>query len=149
LSARSPGLTAILARASDKSREALSRAEDEALAWLEEVRSGARSRDRKCVTCGRGPPLEDIHVAGRRHGDLTVPQCPPCHQEFTEGQDLWDPRWQTEARTPELDEALLLLGLHDLLVLRARFTATSKVGAYLALSESIREQYARSGRKTL
>jgi hypothetical protein len=149
LSASFLDLTAILARAADKSRGALTRAEDDAQAWLEEVRSGARSQDKSCVTCGRGPPLEANHVAGRRHGDLTVPQCPPCHREFTEGQDLWDPRWQCDVRTPELDEALLLRGFHDLLAIKSRFAPPSRAGAYLSLADSLREQYARSGRKTL
>lgn len=149
MSASVPGLTAILARASEKSREAQSRAEDEAEAWLEEVRSGARSRDTECVICGRGGRLEDNHIAGRRHGGLTVPMCPPCHRRFTEGQDLWPPEWQSSKRTPDLDLALLLLGLHDILRLRARQAPRSKAGAYVSLAESLREQYALFARRTI
>lgn len=149
MSAPAPGLTAILARASEKSREALGRAEDEAAAWLEEVRSGARSHDAECVACGRGPPLQDNHVAGRRHGDLTVPNCLPCHQRFTEGQDLWDPRWGLDARSPELDDSLLIRGLVDLLRLRAEHVPIQRAGAYLALAESLREQYALAGRRSI
>lgn len=144
-----PGLTATLARASEKSREALEQAQGEAAAWLEEVRSGARSGDLECVTCGRGPPLEDNHVAGRRHGDLTVPNCVPCHQRFTESQDLWDPRWQSDERSAGLDDSLLLRGLVDLVRIRAVHVPISQLGAYLALAESLREQYARAGRRTL
>ncbi len=142
-------LTVIVSRASTKSREALSDAEDEAAAWLEAIWSGSRSNDSECVTCGRTGELQDNHLAGRRHGELTAPQCQPCHQMFTEGQDLWDPRWQNESRTPDLDEALLLRGLYDLLVLRARVVPVSRAGAYLSLAESLREQYARVARKTL
>ena len=149
MTASAPDLTAILARASDKSREALDEAEGEAEAWLEEIRSGSRSKDRECVTCGRGLPLEDNHVAGRRHGDLTVPMCPPCHRRFTEGQDLWPPEWHCSNRSPDLDLALLLLGLHDMLLLKAQQAPLSRAGAYVAFAESLREQYARVARRTI
>jgi hypothetical protein len=145
-----PGdLTAILARASEKSRKALDAAQDEAQAWLEEVRSGALTESKECVTCEAPPTLEDNHVAGQRHGNLTVPNCLRCHRRFTEGQDLWPPEWQSQERSPELDLALLLLGLHDLLLLKARYVPDSKAGAYVALAESLREQYARVARRTL
>jgi hypothetical protein len=144
LSATAPDLTAILARASEKSRKALSGAEDEAEAWLEEVRSGARSGDMECVTCGRGGDLEDNHVAGRRHGDLTVPMCSPCHRWFTERQDLWSAQWRSPLRSLDLDLTLLLLGLHDLLQLKARHVPEGSSGAYLSLAASVREQYARA-----
>jgi hypothetical protein len=149
LSSSSGDLTAILATASDRSREALAEAEDEAQAWLEEVRSGALTDTEECVTCGRGPPLQDNHVAGRRHGDLTVPNCAPCHQRFTEGQDLWPPEWQSTKRGPDLDLSLLLLGLRDLLLLRAQHVPRSSSGAYVSLAESLREQFARVARRTL
>lgn len=149
MSAASPDLTAILATASEKSRKAIDDARDEAQAWLEEVRSGALSESPVCVTCAAGPPLEDNHLAGRRHGRLTVPECLRCHRRFTEGQDLWDPRWAREGNSPTLDESLLLRGLHDLLVLKAECVPKSSSGAYLTLAESVREQYARVARRTI
>ena len=150
MSARALDQTAIFGRAAERSREALRSAEDAAAAYVEEVRSGSRSMDTACVTCERGPPLEDNHVAGRRHGDLTVPMCRGmCHPRFTESQDLWDPRWQSEERTPALDESLLLRGLVDLLLLRAEHVSKRDAGAYIALAETLREQYAVAGRKTL
>jgi hypothetical protein len=149
LSSATGDLTAILARASEKSREALARAGDEAQAWLEEVRGGILTDSETCVTCGAGPPLEDNHVAGRRHGDLTVPNCLRCHRRFTEGQDLWDPRWTAGGRSATLDESLLLRGLYDLTLLRAESIPRAASGAYFALAESLREQYARVARRTL
>lgn len=149
MSSATGDLTAILATASEKSRTALDAAQDEAQAWLEEVRSGALSASQVCVACGAGPPLEDNHVAGRRHGDLTVPNCLRCHRRFTEGQDLWDPRWGADAKSSALDESLLLRGLHDLLVLRAGSVPASRSGAYLTLAETVREQYARVARRTI
>jgi hypothetical protein len=150
LSASHPGLTAILARAAEKSREALALGEDEAQAWIEEVRSGALSDSGTCVTCERTGTLEDNHVAGRRHGDLTVPMCREvCHRRFTEGQDLWPATWQSPVRSPDLDLALLLLGLHDLLLLKAQNVPRARAGAYVALAESVREQYALIARRTL
>jgi hypothetical protein len=149
LSSTSGDLTAILARASDKSREALADAGDEAQAWLEEVRSGARSNDKECVACGSGPPLEDNHVASWRHGTLTVPMCLSDHRRFTAGQRLWDPRYQSPESIPGLDESLLLLGLCDLLLLRARHVPESEAVAFLSLADSLREQYALAARKTI
>jgi hypothetical protein len=149
VSSTSADLTAILARASEKSRQALAKGEDEAQAWLEEVRSGSLSGSAACVTCGAGPPLEDNHVAGRRHGKLTVPNCLRCHRRFTEGQDLWDPRWNLDEGSTGLDESMLLRGLYDLLALKAEHAPKSRSGAYLALAESVREQYARVARRTL
>lgn len=149
MSSAGSDLTAILARASEKSRAALSAAEDEAAAWLEAVRSGALSKVDYCVTCDGGPPLEDNHVGGRTHGDLAVPMCIPDHRRFSERQGAWDPRWTAGPRSPELDEAFPLLGLYELLLLRAERVARSKSGAYLALAESVREQYARAARRTV
>lgn len=147
MSSASGDLTAILATASDKSRTALNAAQDEARAWLEEVRSGALSHSETCVTCGREDDLEANHVAGRRHGELIVPLCAAvCHPRFTEGQDLWPAAWQSPKRSPDLDLALLLLGLHDLLLLKSRNVPDSKAGAYLSLADSVREQYARAAR---
>jgi hypothetical protein len=150
LSSATGDLTAILARASEKSREALDLAQDEAQAWLEEVQSGSLCESKQCVTCGREGALEDNHVAGHRHGELTVPMCAAvCHPRFTEGQDLWPAEWQSVKRSADLDLALLLLGLHDLLLLRARNVPEARAGAYVALAESVREQYARVARRTL
>ncbi|MFI5417722.1 MAG: hypothetical protein ACHQ2Y_02325 [Candidatus Lutacidiplasmatales archaeon] len=149
MSASAPGLTVIVSRASAKSREALSDGEDEAAAWLEAIWSGSRSNDRECVTCGRTGALQDNHLASGRHGELTVPQCQPCHQGFTEGQDLWDARWWSAVRSPELDDSLLLRGLYDLLRQRARFIPGSRRGAYLSLADYLREQYALAAARTI
>ena len=148
MSSATGDLTAILARAAEKSREALDAAQDEAQAWLEEVRSGALSDSKECVTCGAGPPLEDNHLAGQRHGDLTVPMCIPDHRRFTAGQRLWDARYHDAKRSPQLDQSMLLLGLHDLLLLRARHVADRDAGAYLSLADSLREQYALAAGRT-
>jgi hypothetical protein len=149
LSSATRDLTAILATASEKSRLALDAAQDEAQAWLEEVRSGALSESKECVACGAGPPLEDNHVAGQRHGDLTVPMCIPDHRRFTAGQRLWDPRYHESERSPQLDQSMLLLGLHDLLLIRARHVPDRDAGAYLSLADSLREQYALATGRTL
>ena len=141
LSASVPGLTASLARASEKSREAFSESENEAQAWLEETRSGARSQDKECVTCGRGPPLEDNHLAGKRHGDLTVPMCLADHRRFTAGQRLWDPRYHSSERTAELDESLLPGVSMTCCYSVARHAPDSTALAYLSLADSLREQY--------
>lgn len=145
-----PGdLTAILATASEKSRRARADSEDEAGAWLEAVRSGALSEVEFCVTCDGGPPLEDNHVAGHHHGDLTIPQCLGCHRAFTARQGAWDPRWTKGPKTPELDQAFLLLGLYELLRVRAERVPLVRAGAYLTLAEFVREQYAYAAKRTL
>jgi hypothetical protein len=79
---------------------------------------------------------------------VTASMCPPCHREFTEGQDLWPAVWQSDKRSPEVDLSLMLLGLHDMLELKAEHVPEAASGAYLALASSVREQYARVARRT-
>ncbi|MGI0132814.1 MAG: hypothetical protein ACREDK_06975 [Thermoplasmata archaeon] len=149
MSVSSPDLTTIFATVYEKSREARAEADEEAEAWLEEVRSGARSEDVVCVTSGHGGKMEGNHVAGEKHGDLVVPMCIPCHQKFSQGQKLWPSEWLDERRSPDIDMMLLLLGLHDLLILRSRHVPDHAVGAYLSLAASLSEQYQRVARRTV
>lgn len=140
-------LSGILAIACERSGERAERARGSASAFLEGARSGAFSRSRKCVLCGRSGPLEAHHIAGRRHGEQVIKVCPQCHQRLTERQDLWDPRWQSAGRSSPLDLSFLLRGYIDILEERSRFVA--EPGAYLSLATSLREQYVRIGRTTL
>jgi hypothetical protein len=115
-----PDLTLALGRVTEETRRRMDTGVGEVAAWVTWILAGAPGA-KGCVVCGSRGRRELNHVAGRRHGDLTVPMCVGCHRRFTERQDRWDGRWRGEARTPELDRALLIMGLLDLVELRTNF----------------------------
>jgi len=138
-----PDLLTITASATEAARREFEGTLDEATAWVEWLQAGAPS-PAGCVICGSLGPIEAHHVAGRRHSDLTVPACIPCHRRLTERQHGWDPRWLSETRSPELDRSLIVRGLSDLCEERGRFEP-----AYHVLAKRLRAQYARLARATI
>jgi hypothetical protein len=116
-----------------------------ASAWLVWIDSGAPDSNGTCCVCAGNHSAEEHHVAGRRHAELTVPVCVHCHRRLSERQNGWDPRWQSEGRSPALDNSLLLRGLSDLCEERAR-----KFGPeYHLLGRSLRAEYAYVARGTI
>jgi alpha/beta superfamily hydrolase len=138
-----PDLLIITASATEAARGEFEGSLDEAAAWVEWLQAGAPSAA-GCVICGSLGPTEAHHVAGRRHSDLTVPACVPCHRRLTERQYGWDPRWLSETRSPELDRSLIVRGLSDLCEERGRFET-----AHHVLAKRLRAQYATLARKTI
>lgn len=136
-----PDLTLALGRVTEETRRRLDRGVGEASAWVLWVLAGAPGA-KGCIVCGSRGKKELNHVAGRRHGDLLVPMCVCCHQRFTERQDRWDGRWLSDVRSVELDRALLVLGLLDLVELKADFSR--EPGAFRAYASRMVELYAYS-----
>jgi hypothetical protein len=116
-----------------------------ASAWLVWVDSGAPDSKGRCCSCVRNRSAEDHHIAGRRHAELTVPLCFQCHRRLSERQNGWDPRWQSDARSPALDKSLLLRGLSDLCEERARTFGPE----YHLLGRTLRAEYAYVARGTI
>jgi hypothetical protein len=138
-------LTAPISRAVDRAHEEAEKEGDEASGWVELVRSGSLD-PAQCAICERRDgPFEEHHVAGRRHGDLTVRACLRCHGRLSERQNGWDPRWQSEARSPALDESFLLRGLSDLCEERSRHFGPE----FHRLGKRLRAVYARRARGTI
>jgi len=145
MSSASPSLTVPIARAAEEVRERLESGLDEVTAWVERVRAGALDSN-ACAICERKDgPFEEHHVAGRRHGDLTVAACRSCHRRLSERQNGWDPRWQSEEHSPALDESLLLRGLSDLCEERGRHFGP----AYHELGKRLRAVYGQRARETI
>lgn len=142
---RSPRpLTALVAEVTDTARQRLLDQVGEASAWLLWVLSGAPGA-KGCVVCDLPVRTEGNHVAGWRHGELVVPMCANCHGRFSKGQYVWDSRWEGEARSPALDESLLILGLADMCEGRAHYRGP----AYLELADRFRAIYFAEARKVM
>ena len=137
-----PDLLPITAAAVETARSDVESRLNQAAAWVEWLRSGPTGST--CVICGGTGAVEVHHIAGRRHSDLTVPTCIPCHRRLSERQNGWDPRWLTEERGPALDRSLLLRGLSDLCEEKGRFD-----GAYHELGKRLRARYAVLARETV
>lgn len=139
-----PDLTVALGRVTEETRRRLDRGVGEASAWVMWVLAGAPGA-MGCVVCESRGRKELNHVAGRRHGDLVVPMCVGCHRRFTERQDRWDGRWLSADRTSGLDRALLVMGLLELVELRADFAR--EPSAFRSYAARLTELYATSIRR--
>lgn len=138
-------LTAPISRAVDLAHEEAEKEGDDASGWVELVLSGSLGRGQCAICEHRDGPFEEHHVAGRKHGELTVRACLLCHTRLSERQNGWDPRWQSEARSPALDESFLLRGLSDLCEERGRHFGSE----YHRLGKRLRAVYALRARGTI
>lgn len=83
-----------------------------------------------CHTCGnyidpmimRNPQsyFNNHHIGGRNNSDITIPVCPNCHAILTLNQKSWDKRWIEKGNSPNITFAIMLQGISDLLILKAR-----------------------------
>jgi hypothetical protein len=121
MSAALPDLTLALGRVTEETRSRLDAGVGEVAAWVAWILAGAPGA-KGCVVCDSRGKKELNHVAGWRHGELVVSMCIGCHRRFSKRQLRWDGRWRSQIRTSELDRALLVMGLLDMVELRADFT---------------------------
>lgn len=138
-------LTAPISRAVDLAHEEAEKEGDDASGWVELVLSGSLGPGQCAICERRDGPFEEHHVAGRRHGDLTIWACLGCHARLSERQNGWDPRWQSEARSLALDDSFLLRGLSDLCEERGRQFGSE----YHRLGKRLRAVYALRARGTI
>ena len=73
---------------------------------------------------------EQNHVAGRKHDYKMVTLCIPCHREFTRMQLSWDARWWSTNQPENIQNAFLLLGIRDMLILKTKKTGNSLYEQY-------------------
>jgi hypothetical protein len=139
-----PGFTATLAHAAEEARRRLEDGIGEAVAWVVWIRSGT-PKARGCVVCDSRTKTEGHHVGGRRQGNLVVSVCRNCHRRLSERQNGWDPRYQSDRRSPRLEGAFLIRGLSDLCEERARHFGS----AYHVLAKRLRAAYAVWARETI
>lgn len=127
---------------------------DETDAWLLGVLyqspQEALVKKTHCEICGyQGSScnLELDHVAGRKHDYRTITACKidgryGCHSKRTQRQKTWGPDWLIGDQPQEVRDRFLLLGLRDILLLKAELT-----GNYycrIVADELIEEIYKRS-----
>jgi len=97
--------------------------------WLNEILSQTKniSKKERCQICNSKEVsynLEQRHIAGRKHDFRVITVCRRCHTELSESQKTWDVRWLEVNQSRYVKDAFFLLGLHDVLVLRSKFTAS-------------------------
>jgi len=78
--------------------------------------------------------LELHHIAGRNNSEMTVSLCVPCHNEITMHQSTWDIRWTRNNNTENLQNAFIMQGLRELLLLKYVKTHDS---TYYCLADSL------------
>lgn len=62
--------------------------------------------------------LELHHIAGRNNSGMTVSLCVSCHKEITRHQNTWDIRWTHPDNTETLQNAFIMQGIRELLLLK-------------------------------
>ncbi len=97
--------------------------------WLNDILTQTKNIPKKdrCEVCNSREMqynLEQHHIAGRKHDSRIITVCRRCHAELSESQKTWDARWLEKNQTEYVRNAFFLLGLHDVLVLRSKFTAS-------------------------
>jgi hypothetical protein len=62
--------------------------------------------------------LELHHIAGKNNSEMTVTLCVSCHNEITKHQNTWDIRWTYNNNTETLQNAFIMQGIRELLLLK-------------------------------
>lgn len=106
--------------------------------WLNEIIAQSKniSKKQRCETCHSKEEsynLEKHHIAGRKHDSRVITVCRRCHAELSESQKTWDVRWLQNNQPECVRNAFFFLGLHDVLVLRSKFTTASDICYSLAI----------------
>ena len=98
--------------------------------WLNEILVQNKNnppRKNRCQTCNSREEsynLELHHIAGRKHDYKVICVCRRCHNQLSDSQKTWDSRWLEKNQPLQISDAFFLLGLHDVLILRSKYTAS-------------------------
>lgn len=97
--------------------------------WLNEILVQTKNIPKKerCQICNSRETsynLEQHHIAGRKHDYRIITVCRRCHAELSESQKTWDVRWLKTNQPEHVRNAFFLLGLHDILILRSKYTSS-------------------------
>ena len=122
---------------------------DEIEVWVNEIVCKSKNRSmqekkNRCEVCNsREEPynLELHHVAGRKHDYRTITVDKKCHYELSESQKTWDGRWLQKDQPENVRLGFLLMGIHDVLMLKGRNTRNS---AYEELAKKLRQRIYQS-----
>ena len=110
------------------SRDQYDEAFEEAEKWLNDIITRNPKLTPKigyCEVCGCTKGLEVHHLAGRKHDSCTIMVCEQCHRLLSEWQKMWGNKWEHGYQPERLRRAFFLLGLRDMLRLKAKKTGYS------------------------
>lgn len=118
---------------------------DEIESWINEIvtkpkNKSMQEKKSRCEVCNsKEEPynLELHHVAGRKHDYRIITVDKKCHGELSESQKTWDSRWLQKNQPENIRLGFLLMGLHDVLMLKGRNTGNS---AYEELAKKLRQR---------
>ena len=118
---------------------------DEIEAWVNEIvckskNKSMQEKKNRCEVCNSREEsynLELHHIAGRKHDYRTITVDKKCHYELSESQKTWDGRWLQKDQPENICLGFLLMGLHDILLLKGRNTKNS---AYEELAKKLRQR---------
>ena len=105
-------------------------------ATISQTQEGSPLLKDRCEICDSKEDRKNLelhHIAGRKHDFRTVTACKKCHSHLSKEQGLRDNRWFQQASV-ELQDAFLLQGLRDMLILKSLCTNNSH---YRELAESL------------
>jgi len=99
--------------------------------FLNQTEKESKVKKEICYAREESTELELHHIAGRKHDFRTITACKKCHIELSNMQKIGDSRWYVSNLPENLRKGFFLLGLYQILVLKAKKTGNS---AYTELS---------------
>jgi len=110
--------------------------------WMMEIISKPKNKSmqekkNRCEICNsREEPynLEQHHISGVKHSHHTIIIDRHCHQQLSQQQKIWDNRWMKKNQPENVRLGFLLLGIHDVLMLKGKKTGIS---AYEELAKKL------------
>ena len=118
---------------------------DEIEAWINEIvckpkNKSMQEKRNRCEVCNSKEEsynLELHHLAGIKHDYRTICVDRKCHHELSESQKTWDSRWLQKNQPENVCLGFLLMGIHDVLMLKGKKTGIS---AYEELAKKLRQR---------
>jgi len=118
---------------------------DEIERWINEIvckpkNKSMQEKKNRCEICNsKEEPynLESHHLAGIKHDYRTICVDRKCHHELSESQKTWDNRWLQKNQPESVRLGFLLMGIHDVLMLKGKKTGIS---AYEELAKKLRQR---------
>ena len=118
---------------------------DEIEAWMNGIitkpkNKSMQEKKNRCEICNsKEEPynLEAHHFAGIKHDYRTITVDRKCHHELSESQKTWDARWLQKNQPENIRLGFLLMGIHDVLMLKGKKTGIS---AYEELAKKLRQR---------
>lgn len=118
---------------------------DEIEAWINEIvtkpkNKSMQEKNNRCEICNSKEEsynLELHHLAGIKHDYRTITVDRKCHHELSESQKTYDSRWLQKDQPENIRLGFLLMGIHDVLILKGKKTGIS---AYEELAKKLRQR---------